>query len=190
MNTQDDFRRLMLRVQTGDPEAAQELYERYGEHLLRVVRRRLHHPLRTRFDSQDFVQDVWKSFFSDELTQRDFESPSALVAFLIDIAQKKVSGAYRQHAGTAKRAMNRDRSLDDSQAFDKAALAATQATPSQVVMAEEQWERLLRNQPPQYQRMLLLLRHGYTHAEIAEKLQTTTKTVQRLLRRIDPQLAP
>ena len=52
-------------------------------------------------------------------------------------------------------------------------------------MANEQWENLLRGLPPEYQRMLELLRQGYTHEEIAENLGIYTKVIQRFLEKLE-----
>src|SRR5262249_44175004 len=57
-----EFAALMQRLAGGSQEAARELYDRYGPHIRRVVRRRLIPALRPKFDSIDFEQDVWKSF--------------------------------------------------------------------------------------------------------------------------------
>jgi DNA-binding NarL/FixJ family response regulator len=43
---------------------------------------------------------------------------------------------------------------------------------------------MLEHQPPSYRRILVLLRLGHTHGEIAEQLGIHEKTVQRLIRRI------
>src|SRR5579864_1112444 len=83
----DPFRSLLRRVLTGCPEAAEELHRDYGDHIIRVVRRRLPRRLRPKFDSVDFAQDVWASFFQAE---HDFKGPEHLMAFLTRVARTKV----------------------------------------------------------------------------------------------------
>src|SRR5688572_23874581 len=61
---QKDFSTLMQCVREGSADATKELLDRYGPHVLRVVRRKLNRKLRPKFDSVDFVQDVWASFFT------------------------------------------------------------------------------------------------------------------------------
>src|SRR5947208_9384089 len=85
-SAQEAFLELMQRVQEGDEQAAAELYESYRAHILKVVRRRLHHPLRNRFDSYDFVQSVWLSFYEDGLEKTPFDGPKELAAFLQKMA--------------------------------------------------------------------------------------------------------
>src|SRR5256885_494267 len=87
------FRALMQRAFEGSSEAAQELMAKYGAYIIRAVRKRLSHKLRPRFDSIDFVQDVWASFYRGE--ERKFEGPEHLIAFLTRVAQNKVIDAAR-----------------------------------------------------------------------------------------------
>src|SRR5262249_10179527 len=107
-----EFRELMQRVQDGSEEAAQELHRKYAGHILRVVRRRLHKMLRPKYDSDDFVQSVWASFFTGEPKSQVFETPEALVRFLEIMARNKVIGAFRRRVQTAKHDVQRERSLD------------------------------------------------------------------------------
>ena len=83
MDDEQDFRDLMRQVQAGSEEAARRLCDVYGSHILRVVRRRLPDHLRSKFDSIDFVQDVWASFFADPPQELGFDNPNALVAYLV-----------------------------------------------------------------------------------------------------------
>jgi RNA polymerase sigma factor (sigma-70 family) len=180
--TADDFAVLMERVRQGCPEAIRELLDRYGGHIRQVVRQRLHQRLRPQFDSLDFQQDVWASFFGGDPNRYRFECPEALVRFLCEIAHNKVVEMIRQRLLSAKRDVNRERPLDHVY-FEPVApeVAARHPSPSQLAMANEKWERLLHKQPPHFRRILQLLRQGYTHLEIAKKLQLDPKTVQRFL---------
>jgi hypothetical protein len=54
---------LLERARQGCQQAARLLYERYGPAVRHAVRRRLAPSLRRHFDSADFIQSVWGSFF-------------------------------------------------------------------------------------------------------------------------------
>ena len=56
----DNFRSLICHVREGSEDAAWDLVEQYGEAIRRAVRRALNERLRSKFDSLDFVQLVWK----------------------------------------------------------------------------------------------------------------------------------
>ena len=63
--------------------AAKELYDTYVAHVLRCVRNRMWHRLRSKFDSQDFVQQVWASFFVGETKLPDFQTPDDLIEWTV-----------------------------------------------------------------------------------------------------------
>jgi RNA polymerase sigma-70 factor (ECF subfamily) len=183
--SESEFSTLMARVQNGCQQAARELVLRYGGVIRKVVRRRLDQRMRLEYDSLDFLQDVWSSFFR---TTRDcrFEKPDDLVNFLVNMACNKVCDAQRHRLGPAG-ALSHEQPLpqptEDDHGNDLP--VRRQPTPSQVAVANEQWENLLRGLPPEYQHMLELLRQGYTHEEIAKHFGTYTKVIQRLLERLE-----
>src|SRR5437773_11978642 len=84
------FQELLREAQAGSEAAAKELYDTYVAHVLRCVRNRMWHRLRSKFDSQDFVQQVWASFFVGETKLPDFQTPDDLIAYLIRLATNKV----------------------------------------------------------------------------------------------------
>ena len=66
-------------------------------------------------------------------------------------------------------------------------LPGADPTPSQIVGAEDEFQRMLRGRTPVHQRILTLLREGMSRGEIAETLQTDEKTIWRLIRRLAPE---
>ncbi|MGO8745189.1 MAG: RNA polymerase sigma factor, partial [Thermoguttaceae bacterium] len=108
----DDFHRLMQRVAEGSEEAARELVERYGESVRRAVRLAMNRRLRRMFDSVDFAQNAWGSFFRNRGRVERFETPQDLVQFLVCIARNKVIEEVRRRLGTAKSNLDRESALD------------------------------------------------------------------------------
>ena len=77
------------RIQAGDEGAARELLQRDEAEVRLVVRRQLPRLLRSRFDSLDFLQSVWGSFFRRMRTApTEFEDSRHLVAFLARAARR------------------------------------------------------------------------------------------------------
>jgi RNA polymerase sigma factor (sigma-70 family) len=181
----EKFRDLMERVRQGSQEASQELYHLYGHHILTVVRRKLHAQLRPKIDSLDFVQDVWASFFADQLRHRTFATPEELIAYLASVARHKVVDAFRTRMKRQKFNVNREKSLDGSAAFQVDRLIGADPRPSQVAVAKEAFDKLTTAQPDRYRRILDLLREHHTHEEIAEKLGLNEKTVRRLVEKLN-----
>lgn len=180
-----EFAALMKRIQAGSTDAAQELHAVYGPHILRAVRKRLHQRLRSKFDSLDFVQDVWASFFNDVPRRYFFARPEDLVRFLTTMARNKVAEAHRTRLQRKKYNINRE--LPMTLALKPADhFPAVQPTPSEIVMGREEWDQLLEKQPLVHRRILLLLREGKTSATIAEELGISQRTVNRILRKVMP----
>lgn len=182
----DQFEQLLQRLRDGAPEAATELVERYEPCIRRVVRRRLSRKMRSKFDSLDFQQDVWASFFAGA-TERSFDSPRALAAYLAAMAKNKVLMAIRQRCGLQKHNINRERSLDGSAAFQAECVAAADPTASQTVANREQWDLLLRRHPPRHRRILQLLREGKTQREIASEMGIDERTIRRVVHKLRPE---
>jgi RNA polymerase sigma factor (sigma-70 family) len=186
---EDDFEQLMQRVRAGCPDAAREMFERYNEEIQFVVRRRLSQRLRAQFDSLDFTQDAWASFFHIPAERYTFKTPEELVTFLTGIARNKLADACRQRLSSGKHNRNDVRALRAQTAeIAEGQPAARQPTPSQLAIAEEQWDRLLQDQPPAVRRALQLLREGRSHEEVADCLGVPTKMIQRVLYHLDRKL--
>lgn len=188
-NASLSFQCLMQKVLAGNAAAARELTDVYGPYLLHAVRRRLDQRLRAKFDSVDFVQDIWASFFAGLPSGRAFERPQDLAAFLIRMAKHKVSDAARQRIQGQKFNVTRERPLEETNGKFQFEPAARQATPSTRAVAQEEWERLLEGQPPVYRRILELLRDGADTNEVAKVVGVSERTVRRVRGKFLPGLA-
>jgi RNA polymerase sigma factor (sigma-70 family) len=180
--TDQEFQQLIQRMRDGSEEAAKELYVRFGSHIRRIVRRNLNKKLRSKYDSSDFVQAVWATFFADQ-PSRNLDSPAALKAFLGQVARNKVVEVFRQRQ-TEKYNVNREHSLEGSAACQATRVPAPQPTPSQVAVAKERWDQMLNQVPAQHQGILVLARQGNNLQEIADKLGVNEKTVRRVISKL------
>jgi RNA polymerase sigma factor (sigma-70 family) len=183
---QPDFQLLMEQVRAGSGEAVRELLDTYGAHILRVVRRRLNKRLRPKFDSGDFVQAVWASFFASGLEKGSFDRPEQLAAFLAAVAGNKVADANRQRLRYRKFNIEGEKSLEGSAAVEAEGLTDHGPTPSQVFMAKEKMGELRQQATRPGRRILKLLQRGVPLKEIAAKLGVSKKTIQRLIRNLRP----
>jgi RNA polymerase sigma factor (sigma-70 family) len=178
MPENDDLSLLLAACRRGESNAAAELVRRYRPYVRAAVRRRLAADMRTRFDSQDFAQDVWLSFFRAVLDRADLRDERALVAYLSQMARLKVAEEYR-HQTTQKVGLSRD--VPFSRTGDP---TGREPTPSAGALADDEWERLTTGLPDRERRMLQMLREGHTHADTAAAFRLSEKTVQRLVRRV------
>jgi len=178
--TPSTLAQFLVRIHQGDEEAARELLRRYEAEVRLVVRRQLPRLLRSRFDSLDFLQSVWGSFFRrmrDAPTE--FEDSRHLVAFLARAAKNKVIDEYRR-AASRKQDMHREEPLW-TEARHPQELADNIDSPSEIAQAHEVYERLRDLLPEARQSILQLKADGLSSKEIGERLGISERTVQRVL---------
>ncbi|APW60732.1 RNA polymerase sigma factor [Paludisphaera borealis] len=170
----------LKRIQEGDEGAARELLQRFEPEVRLVVRRQLPRLLRSRFDSLDFLQSVWGSFFRrmrDAPT--DFEDSRHLVAFLARAAKNKVIDEYRR-AASLKNDMHREEPLWGDGRRPKE-VADPIDSPSEVAQAHEVFDRLHALLPEERRTMLELKAEGLSSKDIGDRLGVSERTVQRVL---------
>ncbi len=178
-----EFAELMERVHDGSQDAAWQLLEKYGPHVKRYVRRSLNQEMRSRFDSLDFAQVVWASFFREPDRFRRLESPQALLAFLASLARNKVVGTRRQMA-SKKNDVNREIGFGELEEELEIRCATPDPTPSAVAVARERWHQIVDNQPESVRRIVELRFMGATYPEIAEQLNIHERTARRAIDRL------
>jgi RNA polymerase sigma-70 factor (ECF subfamily) len=170
----------LIRIHKGDQEAARELLMRYEAEVRLVVRRQLPRLLRSRFDSLDFLQSVWGSFFRrmrDAPTE--FEDSRHLVAFLARAAKNKVIDEYRR-AASRKQDMHREEPLRPEGGHSQD-LTDSIDSPSEIAQAHEAYGRLLDLLPEERQSILKLKADGLSSKDIGAELGISERTVQRVL---------
>jgi RNA polymerase sigma-70 factor (ECF subfamily) len=181
-SSDQDSDELIARARAGDEAAWEEIFHTCYPKVIRVVRRKLDRPMRSLYDSTDFVSDVMKSLAAN-LDRLDFPSLSSLIAFLAQAAEQKVIDEYRRRH-TLKRDITRERALVASDGTDVKPMSLKSADPtaSQIAQAREARERLLAGQDELERRVIELKRLGYTNAEIAELTDWNIRKVQRFFK--------
>jgi RNA polymerase sigma factor (sigma-70 family) len=170
-----EFESLLAGCRRRESVAFAALVERYLPHVRAAVRRRLNPRLRARFDSADFTQNVWASFFQMSLDRLDLTTEAALVAYLARMAEVKVFEEVR-HQLTRKADVRRDVPLGEVPEP-----SGRVPTPSGEVAAADRWAELTAGLSTRDQDMLGMLRDGHTHQAVAARFGLTAKTVQRLM---------
>lgn len=175
------FRELLKKVGDGDESASETLVKEYGNHILRAVRRRMNRGMRDRFDSEDFAQAVWASFFGHLSVVQRIQSEGDLAGFLGRMASNKVIDAgRRQQSRPEKNAA--DGALPHIVKDNRRRIS--QPTPSQFAVANEQWDRLTDDKDDRSLKLLELLRKGATQAEISAATGVSERHVRRMLSRL------
>ena len=176
-----EFQSLIAEVRAGSQDAAWKLIELYGPHIQRAVRRQLHASMRSKFDSVDFVQAVWASFFTSRTKAAQFDTPEGLMGFLASMARNKVVDEFRRRVCTQKYGGQHEHTFDEQSDVAKRVQPHYRDTPSQIAVARERWNRMLENQPEHYRQIILLRYHGDTCEQIATKVGMHERSVRKVL---------
>lgn len=175
---------LLERAWKDSDGSAREVVERYAPYILRAVRRRLDKKLRSKFDSVDFVQAVWASFFAMPPDRVQFKRHQELVNFLMGLARNKVVDVVRQRLETQKYDIKREEPLFDSSPMEARDVPTQGPTASQVAIAKEEWQRAENPGTPREERIVNWIKRGQSLEEIAKEIGVSVKTIRRVLDRM------
>jgi RNA polymerase sigma factor (sigma-70 family) len=184
MSAERRFEKLLQQVREGSEDAANELAKEYGKHVLRVVRRALPGELRRKFDSVDFEQKVWKSFFAEARNLPDMKEPTQLIVYLASMAEHKVLDENRNHRAQ-KRDIQREVRFDEGAALQGPHPVRHDPTPSEVAVFREEYGRLVKNQPERVRKILELKVAGLNFVEIAREVGLSDRTVRTVIAKLE-----
>jgi RNA polymerase sigma factor (sigma-70 family) len=187
---EQEFRELLREINAGSEDAARRFLDQYGGYIIAVVRKKLHKKLRSKFDSQDFLQDVCASFFKEPPSAETFKDVKGLLNYLAKMARAKVFVTARQRLAHQRHNVNRERSLDGSACVQASATPGSDPTPSRVAVMREELQRAEEELSVPLQMTLRLLRLGYTHEEIARLLDTNVRQVGRYVQELRTRFQP
>ncbi len=160
---------ILERVAAGDPTAVSECMDRYGDLVWSLARRYL----RNDADAEDAVQDIFIDIWGS--AARYDRNIASEVAFISTIARRRLIDRIRH---TERRP--RTDSLDDEERPIELPEASGLEDDAEVA----QVERVLGKMDPAHLEILSMsLYQGYSHSEIAERLELPLGTVKTRLRR-------
>lgn len=184
MPNEPDISDLIARAKAGDETAIREFLSRFEPEVRMMVRGRLPRMLRTQFDSMDFVQAVWQSFFADlQSSSRQFENVHHLRGFLAGVARNKVYEEHRRLTRTKKHALAREQSLYVRRGSREVELAliSPEPTPSQAVQASDRLAQLVARCSPLEAQIITLRHQEMTFDEIARRTGVSERSVRRII---------
>jgi DNA-directed RNA polymerase specialized sigma24 family protein len=182
------------RLKAGDQEAAQELWTRYFDQLVRLARGKLRGARRRAADEEDVALSALDSFCRGAAAGRfpDLGDRHGLWPLLVAITARKAIKLHK-HERRKKRGSGavRGESVfagpggDPSEAAGWQQVLGDEPTPAFACEVAEECQRLLQRLPEESLRSVALWKmEGYTNAEIAAKLGCIERTVERKLRMI------
>lgn len=178
---ENEFDTLMHSVCEGSEDAAWKIVQLYGDDIRKAVRRVLHAQLRPKFDSLDFVQLVWTSFFRVREKCDRFHRPEELVAYLSAMASNKVGMEFRRRFMSEKYNITHERSI---QQLTNQEIVSSNPSPVDYAIARERWDCLLKDQPSHYRHIIHLRLQGYTFQDIGKTVHLDERTVRRFIQKL------
>ncbi|MEQ8790592.1 MAG: ECF-type sigma factor [Pirellulaceae bacterium] len=180
MNDRESSKRLLELFRHGDSRAATQVFDRYVDRLMRLVRRRMSPGLQRRVDPDDVVQSAMRSFFVRAAAQ-DYvlERAGDLWRLLAAITLSKLRRQVEVHTA-AKRSMARERSISGD-ANDIAAIADREPSPGEETVLLEEVQRVMEQCSLAEREALTQRLSGETIEDIAQRMGRSQRTVRRLL---------
>lgn len=172
-------------VKVGDPNAANRIWQRYFDRLVRSVRQRLFGQNRAVSDEEDIVLSVFDSFYNaaengrfPDLTDRD-----DLWRLLLRMAARKVVDKRRhdrrQRRGGDLKLQSLDHATEDGRVLEA---IGDEPSPEMVLMMHESVEQLFSLLGVGQLRDLAGAKlEGYSNADLAARFGCSERTIERRL---------
>lgn len=178
---------LLARYRAGDPEAGNRLLQHYEPWLKLLARMQLESRFQAKFDASDVVQQALLEAVKAFPRFRG-HTDGEFAAWLRQILAHALAHEIRRYAGTQKRDLGKERSLEET--LDEASqrlgdiVPATGTSPSQSLVKQERQLALARalERLPEDYRDVLILRNleGLSHEETARRLGRNPGAVRML----------
>jgi RNA polymerase sigma factor (sigma-70 family) len=187
----DESIELLRRIQSQDSAAAYELFHRYVDRLLALVRVRLCTKLVRRIDPEDVVQSAYRSFFSGAEDGRfELQNSGDLWRLLAAITLNKLHRQVDHHqAGrrtiAAEQSVLSTDSCLQSVSFDA---LANEPSPEQAAILIDEVQFLMTDLNDDQREMLEMRLQGFALSEIAERKDCSERTVRRMLEKVKSRL--
>src|ERR1019366_3569799 len=167
---------LLLRIRNGDGAAADLLYHRFAGRLRQLAHAKFSKLLQSRLDADDIVQSVFRRFFkANDEGNYDCPTDEELWSVLMVITLNRLrTEEVFQRAG--KRDIRRNvnvEALNELTSFSHSSFASS--------CLRESVEGALDKLPEHFGRVIKLRLEGLEVAEIAQEVERSKRTVERIL---------
>jgi RNA polymerase sigma-70 factor (ECF subfamily) len=182
---------LVSRWRAGDQDAARELFYRYSERLIALVRTRLSDKVAPRLDAEDVVQSAYRSFFSGvRNNQYVLERSGDLWRLLVGMTIHKLLRQVEHHRA-GRRSVEREQSASktDDWLGLNAEMLAREPSPDDAVAVLDEVEQLMRGLDARGRRMLEMRLQGFRTTEIANEVQCSDRMVRLVMEEVRDRLS-
>src|ERR1017187_3505361 len=163
---------LVLRAQTGDESAFQEIVERYQAKVFSII----HGIVRQRNDVEDIAQQVFAKIY---VSLKSFDFRSSLITWIYKITVNECFDYLRKRK-VRKLVYESDLSEDEVRRVDNSEPLTGRQVPIDATLARRDYVLKLLTRVSEEERMLLMLKEveGYSVEELAEKTGMNENTIK------------
>lgn len=163
--------------------AANSLFAHYARRLVAIADGRLHRHFRAKVSPEDVVQSAFKSYLRRGDDLRAFE-PGHLWGLLVVITLRKCS-KWSDVFRSEKRSVRRETPFqgDGNDGGLDSLIPSLEPGPAEIAVFRESLARILGRFPPRQQQMVLWRAEGWELEEIADRSQSSRRTVARVIAR-------
>lgn len=190
MSNEESVSEWFMQLKAGEAEAAQKLWERYSQELIRLARKRLNGIPRAALDEEDIALSVFSRICNAAANGRfsDMRTRDDLWWLLMRVTKHKAIDYIRREMAD-KRGGGRVKLARDCEAKECSAgsaffesLESLEPTPEFLFALEEEYQMRLGKLRDERQRIVARMRiEGYTVSEIASALSIGLRAVERKL---------
>ena len=177
------FQSFQKRLRDGESGAAKQLFDDYSRKLIKLAGDHIHPMLLKRFDGEDVVQSVFRSFFRrQEAGKFNIEHSQQLWQLLVTLTLCKTRTHARRH--TFER---RDAKVDHALADDGLILDRQPSSEDALALWEE-IDLVLEGLPDRAGEIISMRLEGKTRTEIASELHLSRQSIHRIMKLIQQRL--
>ncbi len=174
----------LSQLRSGQGNAAQKLWERYYERLVRLAQKRMARSPKRVEDEEDVVQSAFATFCANLANGRfpQLHDRHDLWRLLIIITARKATNCVRRETTLKRGGSWAQGGRHHFPPYQMEQIVADEPSPEFALQAAETVRNLLDQLPTQSMRALAMNKlEGYTNDEIADRLGCSLRTVERRL---------
>ena len=178
-----DFQSFLSRLRAGESEATEKLFDDYSRRLIQLAANNIHPALLKRFDGEDVVQSVFRSFYRRQEEGRfHIEHSQQLWQLLVSLTLCKTRSHARKHTAERRDATADLAEPDLDRVFDQ------QPSPVDALALWEEIDVVLEGLPDRAAEIISMRLEGRTRSEIAETLNLSRQSIHRILKLVQERL--
>ncbi|TWU44000.1 RNA polymerase sigma factor [Novipirellula aureliae] len=178
-----DFHSIRKSLQEGESVAARKLFDEYSCKLIHLASQNIHPALLKRFDGEDVVQSVFRTFFRrQEEGSFQIEHSQQLWQLLVTLTLCKTRSHARKHTAEKRNAATEQLLSASDQ------IQSNQASPEDALALWEEIDIVLTGLPTRTAEIISMRLEGRNRSEIAKRLSLSRQTVHRILKLVQDRL--